>query len=92
MPMYGPLLLTPAPYRFLVLVIMPSDFAVLRTTSRLLRFANDTCIVFEWHREFDQRSTPTLVFESDSAVRIVRDYPANWRELSDDALYALLWH
>jgi len=31
------------------------------------------------------------VFESDQVVRRVRDYPANWRDLSDDDLLALSW-
>jgi hypothetical protein len=40
---------------------------------------------------FDRRNSPSLVFEGDQAVRRVRDFPANWRELSDDALHALSW-
>ncbi|MFL5612414.1 MAG: hypothetical protein ACJ796_01985 [Gemmatimonadaceae bacterium] len=40
---------------------------------------------------FDRRNSPSLVFESDSAVRRVRDYPADWRSLSDDDLFALSW-
>jgi hypothetical protein len=33
-----------------------------------------------------------LVFESDSTVRIVRSYPANWRDLGATALEDLSWH
>jgi hypothetical protein len=40
---------------------------------------------------FDRRSTPSLVFESDSSVRRVRNYPADWRTLGDDDLFALSW-
>ena len=40
---------------------------------------------------FDRRSTPSLVFESESTVRRVRAYPPNWRNLSDDDLFALSW-
>ena len=40
---------------------------------------------------FDRRSTPSLVFESDGSVRRVRNYPADWRTLSDDDLFALSW-
>jgi hypothetical protein len=40
---------------------------------------------------FDRRNSPSLVFESDSAVRRVRDYPADWRSLSNDDLFALSW-
>ena len=39
----------------------------------------------------DRRSSPSLVFESDNTVRIVRAFPAGWRELSDDELFALSW-
>jgi hypothetical protein len=40
---------------------------------------------------FDRRSSPSLVFENESTVRRVRTYPADWRALSDDALFALSW-
>lgn len=40
---------------------------------------------------YDRRQSPSLIFESDAVVRRVRDYPANWRELSDDDLLALSW-
>jgi hypothetical protein len=36
---------------------------------------------------YDRRATPDLVFESDAVVRRVRNYPANWRALSDEALF-----
>ena len=39
----------------------------------------------------DRRSSPSLVFESETAVRRVRDFPADWRKLSDDDLFALSW-
>jgi hypothetical protein len=34
---------------------------------------------------------PSLVFENTKTARRVRKYPANWRELSDEQLYALSW-
>jgi hypothetical protein len=37
----------------------------------------------------DRRASSSLIFESDGAVRRVRNYPANWRELSDEELGAL---
>jgi hypothetical protein len=40
---------------------------------------------------FDRRTSPSLVFESDSAVRRVRVYPADWRSLSDEQLFELSW-
>jgi hypothetical protein len=38
---------------------------------------------------FDRRSAQTLVFENDGAVRLVRDFPSNWRELTDAELHAV---
>ena len=40
---------------------------------------------------FDRRSSPSLIFESDMALRRVRDFPADWRTLSDAQLFALSW-
>jgi hypothetical protein len=40
---------------------------------------------------FDRRSSASLVFESDAAVRRVRNYPADWRALPDSELFALSW-
>jgi hypothetical protein len=40
---------------------------------------------------YDRRGSNSLVFESDTVVRRVRSYPANWRELSANALIALSW-
>ena len=34
---------------------------------------------------------PSLVFETNKIARRVHEYPANWRDLSDDQLYALSW-
>lgn len=40
---------------------------------------------------FDRRSSPSLVFESDNAVRRVRDFPSDWRSLTNEELFALSW-
>jgi hypothetical protein len=40
---------------------------------------------------FDRRNSSSLVFESDNAVRRVRNYPLDWRHLSDEELLALSW-
>lgn len=40
---------------------------------------------------FDRRTSPSLVFETEGAMRRVRDYPADWRSLTEDELYALSW-
>ncbi|MEP6732279.1 MAG: hypothetical protein ABJE10_16660 [bacterium] len=41
--------------------------------------------------DYDRRSGMSLIFASESAVRRVRDYPANWRLLSDAELLMLSW-
>ena len=41
--------------------------------------------------EYDRRSGRSLIFDSDSAVRRVRNYPGNWLELSDRELLELSW-
>jgi len=38
---------------------------------------------------FDRRARTHLVFESGSVMRRVRQFPADWDKLSDEALYAL---
>lgn len=41
--------------------------------------------------QYDRRRGLSLIFSSDSAVRRVRDYPADWFDLADEALAALSW-
>ena len=48
-------------------------------------------LVYEHAPLLDRRRGLTLVFESDEVMRRVRSFPANWRELSDQQLYALSW-
>ena len=38
---------------------------------------------------YDRRSRPDLLFESDAVMRRVRNYPDDWRDLPDEALFAL---
>lgn len=40
---------------------------------------------------FDRRQTASLIFESDNTIRRVRNYPSQWRELSDEELFDLSW-
>lgn len=40
---------------------------------------------------YDRRSTPSLVFASDTIIRRVRQYPSDWHSLSDEALARLSW-
>jgi hypothetical protein len=50
-----------------------------------------------WHvfeqrfSEYDRRRGFSLIFSSDLAVRRVRDYPADWFDLTEQALTALSW-
>jgi hypothetical protein len=41
--------------------------------------------------DYDRRSGMSLIFASEAAVRRVRDFPADWMQLSDDELLALSW-
>lgn len=41
--------------------------------------------------EYDRRSGRSLIFSNEAAVRRVRDYPANWLDLTDEELLALSW-
>ena len=41
---------------------------------------------------FDRRSGMSLIFASDGAMRRVRNYPANWIDLSDEELAKLSWN
>lgn len=42
--------------------------------------------------DYDRRRGLSLIFASDSAVRRVREYPADWFQLSDEELGALSWN
>jgi hypothetical protein len=50
-----------------------------------------------WHAyerqvdDYDRRSGMSLIFASEAAVRRVRNFPADWRTLSDAELLALSW-
>jgi hypothetical protein len=50
-----------------------------------------------WHvserpfAEYDRRRGFSLIFASELAVRRVRDYPADWFGLSEEALAKLSW-
>lgn len=48
--------------------------------------------VFEMIRWGSDPAKPSLIFESDGAVRMVSNFPADWRDLSDRALLAVSWH
>ena len=63
-----------------------------RRTARRLHFDGVLWFVYELPTSpVDRGRTSSLIFESDDAMRRVRDFPANWRTLNDDALFALSW-
>lgn len=41
------------------------------------------------HPPYDRRAGSCLIFDTTDAARRVRDYPANWFDLTDDELFAL---
>ena len=63
----------------------------LQRTARRIATESALWLVYELASAYDRRQSPCLIFESDMTVRRVRDYPANWRELSDDDLLSLSW-
>jgi len=72
----------------------PSDLSQLheaQRTARKLFMDGVPWLVYELPSTFDRRHAPSLVFESELAVRRVRTYPAAWRSLSDAELWALSW-
>ncbi len=50
-----------------------------------------TWLVYLRADPYDRRRRPDLIFESDLVIRRVREYPENWRDLDDAALWALSW-
>ena len=69
-----------------------SLFGELHRTARRLMSDGVLWLVYELPPSpFDRRQTASLLFESDIAIRRVRNYPGDWRTLSDDELFALSW-
>ncbi len=55
--------------------------------ARRLSVPSGQFIVYELPpSEYDRRQTNSLIFESASIMRRVRDYPPNWRDLRDPEL------
>ena len=72
--------------------IPPYSVRSAQLTARRLAVNGEPWLVYELRGpSFDRRSAPSLVFEGEDAVRRVRDFPADWRTLSDDELFALSW-
>lgn len=67
-----------------------SKIAAARAGSRQLYAEGMHWLVYEFAPSpFDRRSGLSLIFENDGAVRLIRAFPSNWRELADRDLYAL---
>ena len=68
-----------------------SNLQDAQQSARTLMWDGVLWLVYEFIQSLDRRQSPSLIFESDSTVRRVRNYPADWRALSDDQLIALSW-
>lgn len=63
-----------------------------RASARRLRIDGAEWLVYELvERDARERADASLVFESESTMRRVRQYPSIWRTLSDEELFALSW-
>lgn len=56
-----------------------------RDESRRLEVDGELWLVYELGPPYDRRG-PSLVFESVNLIRRVRNFPSNWRDLSDSDL------
>lgn len=62
------------------------------SSRRELMLDGEMWVVYERAAGADDRNRePSLVFECRSAIRRVRDYPADWYALPDAALRTLSW-
>jgi hypothetical protein len=72
----------------------PHSFAVLREarrTARQLVVEHVRCLVYELPSlTYDRLPAPSLVFENDTLVGRVRNFPVEWRALSDCELLAIV--
>jgi hypothetical protein len=59
--------------------------------TRCVAIAGDVWRVHEDARTGPPSYGPSLIFETELIARRVRHYPADWRALTDDQLYALSW-
>jgi hypothetical protein len=69
---------------------MPQEATRSKDGARQLYVDGDRWLVYELPpMQFDRRSTPSLVFESEHVMRRVRNFPAEWRTLRDEDLFTL---
>ena len=67
-----------------------SRFQAAQLTARSVVSDERLWLVYELPPgELDRRTTPTLTFECEGLIRRVMNYPADWRQLSDDELLNL---
>jgi hypothetical protein len=59
--------------------------------TRNRQYTDRAGVVWRAYERRQEGRPPALVFESSSAVRLVRDYPDNWHTLPAAALEALSW-
>jgi hypothetical protein len=65
----------------------------LRRTARQIVVDNVPWLVYELPPVlYDPRPSASLIFENESAMRRARNFPANWRALGDDELFAVTWN
>jgi len=70
----------------------PDLARLVRLGARELVIEHEPWFVYELPPSpLDRRSSSSLVFESEGTVRRVRDYPGDWRSLSDEELFKLSW-
>lgn len=63
---------------------------LLRSEGRNVGGENESWCVYEMPpAATDASKRSSLIFESAKIVRRVREFPPHWRDLSDEALYAL---
>lgn len=69
--------------------LTPQEIAdrIARHDARVIRYQGTIWVVYAQRiGPYDRRSRPHLFFESDAVVRRVRDYPDDWRALSEEEL------
>lgn len=70
---------------------MTFSLGTTREDARVIVVNDVRWLVYEHAPALDRRSAPTLVFESDEVMRRVREFPHDWRNWTDEALYELSW-
>lgn len=81
------------------MIVQPDSVALPPIGGTLHPVSDTRCIAIAgvvWQVHEDARTGPpsygpSLIFETELIGRRVRHYPPDWRELTDDQLYALSW-